>query len=523
MNSAFLSMTPDERNAYIAREAREYRERKSAAANAADDGQSASPLPLRREPPPGDAFPVDALGPILGGAVRGIVSKIQCPDALAAGSVLAAAALASQGLADVVNPATGAARPISLFLVTVAASGDRKSAADFEAMAPLRHREKQLRDEYEIRLPEYRREKRAFDVALATAEKKSKGSWQEIAEALRAVGDEPRAPLLPFLMATEPTAEGVCKLFEKGQPSLGVFSDEAGSFLGGVALNAENRLKTLAMLSTFWDGQTVRRIRAADGASALAGKRLALHLMAQPGVAESLLADSLAANQGFLARCLVTAPASLAGTRFHKPASPDGESGLALYRGALATLLEMPMTMAPGAANVLEPRKLTFDGRASGAWLRLSDEIERQLGPGGAFEQIRAFAAKLGEHVSRIAAILALVENPDAREINSEIMGRAAALGDFYASEALRLFEASAVSPEILQAEKLLAWLHAWPEPAIGLLEIYQRGPSSIRERAAAQKAVTVLESHGWLRRIDGGTTIGGRRAREAWRIIGRD
>lgn len=52
-----------------------------------------APRPLRREPPPGDPFPLDALGDVLGAAARAIVDKIGCPDAIAATSVLAAASL----------------------------------------------------------------------------------------------------------------------------------------------------------------------------------------------------------------------------------------------------------------------------------------------------------------------------------------------------------------------------------------------------------------------------------------------
>ena len=85
---------------------------------AAADG----PLPLFPELPPAEPYPVAALGPVLGEAARAIVRKIQVPEAMAAQSVLSAASLAAQALADVMLP-YGQTRPLSLFLVTVAASG----------------------------------------------------------------------------------------------------------------------------------------------------------------------------------------------------------------------------------------------------------------------------------------------------------------------------------------------------------------------------------------------------------------
>ena len=112
------------------------------------------PRPLRRELSPAKPFPIDALGQVLGAATRAIIDKVQCGDAIAACSVLAAASLVVQAHADVVQPATGRARPLSLYIYTVAASGDRKSAADHEALSPIRAREQALGAQYKAELPD---------------------------------------------------------------------------------------------------------------------------------------------------------------------------------------------------------------------------------------------------------------------------------------------------------------------------------------------------------------------------------
>lgn len=519
MNSAaFEALSPAERDAYFEREARSYRQRKAAGASA--PAPDVEPLPLRRPAPPGEPFPVDALGPTLGGAVEAIAGKVQCAPGLAAGSVLAAASLAAQAHADVILPATGQMRPLSLFLVSVAATGDRKSSADSEAMRPPRQREKALREIYDLEKRDFLHAKRAYEIALANAEKKAKGDRYEIEEALRGVGDPPPEPLLPFLLCNEPTLEGLQKLFEKGQPSLGLCSDEGGGFIGGHAMSAENRLKTLAGLSQFWDGATVRRNRAGDGSSVLIGRRLALHLMVQPGAASGLLADAVALDQGFLSRVLVQAPPSLAGSRLQKPLEPETESGLRRYEGALRELLEKPMPVAPGSANVLEPRSLSFDAQAKSSWLRLCDAIETKLGPGGDYEPIRGFANKLAEHIARLAGVLALVDNPEALEIDAGALASAVELGDYFASEALRLFEVGSVSPEVMQAEKALAWLQATAQEAFGLAALYQGGPNCLRDAATARKALETLERNYWVTRLEGNRhVIEGKTVREAWRL----
>ena len=73
------------------------------------------PRPLMRELPPADPFPVDALGEVLRAAAHAIHDRVQAPLAICGQSVLAAAALAGQGHADVVLPiGPGQPRPLSL-------------------------------------------------------------------------------------------------------------------------------------------------------------------------------------------------------------------------------------------------------------------------------------------------------------------------------------------------------------------------------------------------------------------------
>jgi len=95
------------------------------------------PQPLVREIAPGEAYPVASLGP-LRDAVQGVT---QAPLAIPAQSALAVASLAVQGFADVQT--LGGTRPLSLYALTIARSGKRKSACDAPLMAALRAHEKE--------------------------------------------------------------------------------------------------------------------------------------------------------------------------------------------------------------------------------------------------------------------------------------------------------------------------------------------------------------------------------------------
>lgn len=198
---------------------------------------SEAPRPLRRELPAPAAFPIDQLGNILGPAANAIVEKVQCADAIAAMSVLGAASLAVQAHADVVIPVIEHAKPLSLFLVTVAASGERKSAADTEALWPIRKFEKELYDNYTAELPAYRNKMDAWEAEREKIKRDKQGDVAGKTSKFDALGIPPNPPLTPMLTCPEPTFEGLCKLYTNGMPMLGICSDEGGQFVGGHGLS----------------------------------------------------------------------------------------------------------------------------------------------------------------------------------------------------------------------------------------------------------------------------------------------
>jgi hypothetical protein len=483
-------------------------------------GVAEAPRPLFRELAQASSYPVDALGSILASAAKAIVDRIQCPDALAAQSVLAAASLAVQAHADIEIPATGHVKPISLFMVSVAASGERKSAADGESLWPVRKREKALREAYAADVPEYLKLKAAWDAARKKALDGTKGDKHAIKGKLDEVGGEPPKPLEPMLTCGEPTFEGICKLLAGGQPAMGIFSDEGGSFIGGHGMSPDAKLRTIAGLSGIWDGSPIKRVRALDGSSIIGGKRVALHLMAQPEAAALMLTDPVLLDQGFLSRVLVSAPASTAGTRFQREPDPASGAALSRYHARILSILERQPTLALDSRNELEPRVLRFAPDAANAWRDYADHVEGLLAPGQPFEPIRGFANKLPEHAARIAAVLTLVDNIDAPRVDRETLERAVRLAEYYTREALRLFEAGYASPELRRAEALRKWLIQHDHSHIGLAEIYQTGPRMVRDAATARAAVGVLVDHGWLIPVAGPSKVKGKNVREAWSIV---
>jgi hypothetical protein len=228
-----------------------------------------------------------------------------------------------------------------------------------------------------------------------------------------------------MLTSTEPTFEGLCKQFPTHHPSLGIFNNEGGQFIGGHGMKEENKLKTATGLSALWDGEPIRRVRAGDGAAIFPGRRVTGHIMAQPNVASILFNDALLQGQGILSRFLVVAPESTAGTRIPHVEKSETASHLKAYGDALLTIMRNAPVLKDGKLNELAPKPLPLSADATAEWRAFVGHVEQSIGRGGPLEPIKGFANKLPEHAARIAAVLTLVENitapkSESRSLNAE-------------------------------------------------------------------------------------------------------
>jgi hypothetical protein len=462
------------------------------------------------------------MGP-LAEPTKAIIEVTQAPAGICANAVLAAAALATQALADVRLPGTGRPHPISLYLLSIAESGERKTTADREATQGVRNREEELRETAKEDERCYRNAADAHEAARKAAVKKGRGNADVIRVALDALGDPPAKPALPILIVTEPTVEGLVKLLADSQPTVGLFSSEGGSFIGGHAMSDEARIRSAARLSSLWDGEPIDRVRSGDGASVIVGKRLAMHLMAQPGIAAAFLSDDTLRDQGLLSRVLISAPAGTAGTRMFRAPSGDALRSIETFGQRVRDLLAAtPPTNGDGRL-----RAISIEDLARELFIKFHDAVEVELRPGGKLAAIKGIAAKLAEHAARIAAVIALFAEHTCTSVPAEAMGAGIELANHYAAEALRLTEDARVGEPLRRAEKLRNWLADTRRSTVHPAEVYQYGPSELRTKADALKAIGILEDHGHLMPIRGDANqpvvIDGVSRKEAWQVLGEN
>jgi hypothetical protein len=476
-----------------------------------------APESLIREMPPAEPFPMEALGSVPGGAAQACQEVIQAPDAVCAQNVLGGTSLAVQAHADI--EIDGRVFPLSEDFITVALSGERKTAADKVALSPHMKRQQDLQRQYATEIAEHEIAQSAWKkVRDDVLNNKKYATPTAKQQAILELGPEPQGPVNAILMVSEPTSEGLTKALEYGWPSVGLFSDEAGQFLGGHAMNKDNLLKTSAALSKMWDGTPITRTRSGDGNRILYGRRVSIHLMVQPEVSALFFGNTLLAAQGLPSRCLVAQPESRIGYQPYKEININDHPYIRRYFARLLSILEEPLPLAEGTRNELAPRRIALAPAAKQVWIGFHDHIQTLMRPEQPLAPIRGLAAKAAEHAARLAGILALVDDFAASTISKPQIEAGIELAQFYLNEALRLFNSAAINPDLLLAEKLLAWARA-RGGLLYLQPVYQLGPNQIRDKAVAHQTIGILEQHGWVRRLQQGAVIDGAHRKEVWEV----
>lgn len=480
-------------------------------------------------------FPIEALPPLMRGAVEALEQHVQAPRSLCAHSVLSSAMLVSQGLADIKVEGLPAAVPLSLFMLAIAVSGERKSACDTLALRAVAEEEARLRIEYE-------EEERRFKAAWAAyeAEKKSYERNNKLDRAARETAllalREPTPPVTPIIRAEEPNLEGLINLLRRGRASVGIFTSEGGSFLNGHGMGPEARTRTVTGLSKLWDNGSAQRVRVAE-AQNFVGRRVGISLAAQPRVASTFIGDELANDQGIVGRFLVMMPESTIGFRVFRATNPSTDPRLMRFQDQCRRCLDVGLPIREGTKNELAPPVLELDPDAWTLFRQFGQSIEDANRPGGMWRPVSSAAGKITENVARIAGILTLFENPEAARpsrangasrsldvrVSAETMAAACAIGTFYLQEALRLTGHAILDPETRAQNDLADWLAEKVKPGnLTAPSLIQKlAVSHLRTDAATlRRRLEALVTFGRIEPA-GRQEIDGKTYRETYRVMG--
>jgi putative DNA primase/helicase len=420
------------------------------------------PLTAKIKPEP---YPLDALPDRIRAAVVEVQVFVKAPVPLVASSALAALSLACQAHVDV-KRAEKLQGPASLFLLTIADSGERKSTCDGFFVAAIRQYEQEQAEALKPELKKYQAELAAWEAeregilsAIKSAGKSGKPCDKLRAELVELEHDKPEPPRVPRLILGDETPENLAWSLAKQWPSAGVLSSEAGVVFGSHGMGKDSIMRNLGLLNVLWDGGVHSIGRRTSESFTVKGARLTVGLMVQEATLREYFAKSgaLARGSGFLARFLVAWPESTQGHRpFTEP--PAHWPHLAAFHRRIAEILNQPVPI--GEDGALTPAVLSMTPEAKAAWVEYHDAIEGELCDGGELYDVRDVAAKAAENASRLAALFQVFEH-GIGAITLDSFERAGRIVAWHLSESRRFFGELALPVELADAARLDGWLIA--------------------------------------------------------------
>ena len=461
-----------------------------------------------------EPYPEDALPPRIRDAVREVQGFTQAPLALVASSALGAVSIATQHLADAKRDEklTG---PTSLFLLTIADSGERKSTCEGYFTKPITEYQK---EQAKIMAPEIKRFKAEHEAweakkagllaAIKDHGKKGTPADEREAELAELERCEPRAPKVPHLLLGDRTQESLIRTLATGYPSGGISSSEGGAILGSHSMGNDSIMRMLSTLNVLWDGGTLDVGRIGSGNLTVEGVRLTVSLQIQDETLKSFIDRSgpLARGSGFWARFLTARPQSTQGTRFYKE-PPKDTPALKAFIERIWEILDSPAPLTE--RGTLKPALLSFTPEAKELWVDFHNEVERGLAKGGELESVKDVASKAADNAARLATLFHIFEYGGIGSIGEDAISAGCRLAAWHLNEARCFFNEADLPQTLKDAATLEAWLTERygqsGECVVPKNEVAQKGPYAIRKKARLDPAIQELAKLGRLRLKDDG------------------
>lgn len=237
------------------------------------------PLPLLPGLTKAAPYPVEQLPQTMRAAAKAIAYHVQAPLELAAQCVLGAAVYLAQSRINAPHIHNPNGMPASMFLLTLADSGDRKSECRRLAFMTIDEAEKNARQNHRSDYEQIT----SFAEAL-------KGRERD-----KYLTEHPLQPD-PRTQFGDATFEPIAGAFIRGLTAASWDTDEGGQMLDGSSLKADTRAATLGGLVKVFDTGTIERTRAngnMEGSGFAYNCRLSIHLLAQPITVAAALNDPL--------------------------------------------------------------------------------------------------------------------------------------------------------------------------------------------------------------------------------------
>lgn len=438
-------------------------------------------------------FPLSAVPSFLREAIKDVNKFTQAPIPLITSSAISAMSLACQSLIDVrVNE--NVISPVSLFLLVIANSGERKTSVDRKLLKPFYqhdantlHQARLNEKEFDLSQVIWREEEKG--VLSQIRKKSAKGQCvRELSKRLRELNDnKPAPPKISRLIYNNVTPEALQLAMYNHSSNVGLIADEGANVLD------RQVMKDLSFINSLWDGVSFQVERKMTKSFTIEEGHITLSVMVQKKVFDSYIKrqGEKARGSGFFARCLVVhidESLSTQGERFIRPHHHDSYS-LDVFHQRIVDLLEE--SQANESSKI--KKYAIFEPAAQYEWDSIYNHIESLIRPDKEYGSMNDFASKLPNNVARLSALFAYFID-GSTTIKKEYVESAWILCEWYMQQAMNLFGYEEGYYEAL----LLSWLHrkmhSTESRSLRFNNIRRFGPNILRKGTLLETVISNLE-----------------------------
>lgn len=447
------------------------------------------------------------------GAYAGALAvATETPCELALALVLAACSTAcARRLSVVVAP--GYREPTNLWVAASLPPGNRKSAVQKAACAPLVAWEREAAEQAR---PEIARQKSEAKTLQARADAARKAaSVAKDADAVRTateeavrleslIGEEQKAPQL---WTSEATPERLGTMLAEQNECMAWLSSEAGLF-DLLAGRYSKGVPNLDLVLKAWSGDPERVDRMSRPPVYLASPRLTIGLSPQPDLLRGLANQPGFRGRGLLGRFLYLLPESPLGFRdlgSERLGATIPHSVDFAYQAGIRAMLEWVPDIDQDGNE--QPHLLHLEPAAYAEWLAFARAVEVGMRPGGEWEQITDLAGKMPGAAARIAGVLHGVLHAHGRpwevSISVDTMDKALGIAAVMLRHGDAVMDLMGADKTIAEARRVWDWLERGRRTTATVREAYQALKGTFPRVEGIEKAIEVLEERGYVRSLD--------------------
>lgn len=450
---------------------------------------------------------------LLGEVIAGAEESVQAPYAAILIVALAAASTITQPLCNV-ERTVGGVTSLSLYTFLIAGSGERKSSLIRYFFKPIQEAEASAAREYEVQLNQWKNDfhlwdlhRRAIEKALNKAVQKSlscttqKDNPHNNVEVSKArdlltahLTQEPLKPRKTQFLYENTTHQALLQGMHEHNNNVCVLADEGAETL--------NRLISpgMATFNSAWSGMPIIVGRKTSDSFTIRDPRLSFLICIQPGPFKDYReqGSDRAKASGLWPRTMVCGPHSTIG---YRPITPAGHnhSDTTNYHRRVKKLLNKSLQFKRNSDQVKPILK--FNGPAGELNLQLANEIEINMRPGGLYENATDHASKLMENITRVAAILHVINGSEG-DISWETLNKATAICVFYSKEYMTIFneQPKNVTDAMILNDWFTVNVRNMGNRLIGKRYTRQHCSGALRKPGIFQEALEYLECHGYIK-----------------------